>query len=65
MVSTVIFDMDGVLIDTERICAQAWQESGRLHQVSDIQVTIRECIGLNEGGYQGLFYEKVWDVFSI
>lgn len=58
MFSTVIFDMDGVLIDTERICAQAWQESGRLNQVADIQVTIRECIGLNEGDTRAYFMKK-------
>ena len=29
MIRAVVFDMDGLMFDTERLCALAWDEAGR------------------------------------
>lgn len=58
MIKTVIFDMDGVLIDTETICARAWRESAKLNGIHDIEATIVNCIGLNETDTKAYFMNK-------
>ena len=40
MGKTVIFDMDGVLTDTEEVSARAWRQSGALQQIKDMEATI-------------------------
>ena len=47
MMQYAIFDVDGTLLDTERIYMRAWKEAGRLagYEISDevLQKT-RECV---------------------
>lgn len=44
----VIFDVDGLLLDTEIVWYQAWQEIGKKHGVSDLGKTIfLNCVGRN------------------
>lgn len=42
----VIFDMDGVLFDTERLYVQAWRVAATKMGLRDMEPTIRACIGL-------------------
>ena len=41
----VIFDMDGVLLDTETICEKTWDIAAREMNLSDIQETFLKCLG--------------------
>lgn len=47
MTNVIIFDMDGVLFDTERICCECWNEVGEAMGLGDLSEGIRGCIGLN------------------
>lgn len=43
----VIFDMDGVLFDTERLCKKAWCLVAREQGIRDIEKVSEQCIGRN------------------
>lgn len=43
----VIFDMDGVLFDTERICAESWIAAAEARGLSGMEQIFPRCIGRN------------------
>ena len=46
----VIFDMDGTLLDTQRICAPAWEYAGRLQGYKGAGAHIPNVCGMNNLG---------------
>lgn len=44
----VIFDMDGVIFDSERLCLYSWEQAIRDYNISDIKQVFMKCIGTNE-----------------
>lgn len=46
-ISAVVFDMDGVLFDTERMYLDAWKALGEERNIPYIEETARKCIGLS------------------
>lgn len=64
MKKTIIFDMDGVLTDTEAVSARAWRESGALQQIEDMETTILDCIGRNANDMQEYFAKKYGEDFD-
>lgn len=47
MTNTIIFDMDGVLFDTERIGYECWAEVADAMKLGDLSEGIKGCVGLN------------------
>lgn len=45
---SVIFDMDGTLLDTQRICIPAWEYSGKLQGFDGVGKLIYDICGANE-----------------
>ncbi|HJC88938.1 MAG TPA: HAD hydrolase-like protein, partial [Candidatus Eisenbergiella intestinigallinarum] len=43
----VVFDMDGVLFDTERLSISCWMETAQKMGLGDIREGAYGCIGLN------------------
>lgn len=46
-ISAVVFDMDGVLFDTERMYLEAWKTLGAEKNIKNIEETAKKCIGLS------------------
>lgn len=73
----VVFDMDGVLFDTETISVQSWCEVAEAQGIQDMESMVMQCIGTNSNDAKALllnhygqdfpydsFKEKVWDWFE-
>lgn len=43
----VVFDMDGVLFDTEQLCMRSWIQVAGEWGLHDMEAVFRQCIGLN------------------
>ncbi len=55
MIRTIVFDMDGVLIDTEALILEAWKEVAAGIGLKDIEKTLYQCIGITAPETEALF----------
>ncbi|MDO4357907.1 MAG: HAD family phosphatase [Clostridia bacterium] len=53
----VVFDMDGVLFDTEAIYDEAWREAAQRLHIEDIEPAILACKGVN-GAFTRAYFER-------
>jgi HAD superfamily hydrolase (TIGR01509 family) len=54
----IVFDMDGVLFDSERLYNRAWREVGARLELHDMDGTIRSCVGRNGSDIREFLQEK-------
>lgn len=57
MIKAVVFDMDGVLFDTERISTEIWKQLGKEMGVDNIDLAVYGCIGMNRTDIIQFFQE--------
>ncbi len=55
---SVIFDMDGTLLDTQRICIPAWEESGRAQGIEGMGEYLPRVCGMNRDGWGRFVLER-------
>ena len=55
---SVIFDMDGTLLDTQRICVPAWDWAGEKQGILGAGKHIKEVCGMNEAGWNKLLKDN-------
>lgn len=53
----VVFDMDGVLFDSEALVQQCWVLTAEKYQIPDICSTCQKCLGTNAAAARQLFLE--------
>ena len=60
----VIFDMDGVLFDTEAVCMQAWMEVAAKWGLPDMEKVFPLCIGLNSNDSRRVVFDAYGEDFD-
>ena len=61
----VVFDMDGVIFDTETIALRSWQDTADAHGLGDITETAMKCVGRSTVDTIKIFEEAYGDRVSI
>ncbi len=59
---SVIFDMDGTLLDTQRIAITAWEVAGKNQGISGMGADIPHVCGMNKEGWSKYIAEKYEDL---
>lgn len=62
MAKAIVFDMDGVLFDTEMICGKVWRELFKDMGLENTENALKDCTGLNrksEEEYFKIHYPQV------
>lgn len=59
----VIFDMDGVIFDSERMVVICWKEVADRYGIPDIEAACTACLGLNREASRAKFKEKYGEDF--
>ena len=54
----VVFDMDGVIFDTERLVIEFWKEVAKKHNIPNIEHTCIHCLGTNRVRTLEIFLEN-------
>lgn len=57
MTHNIIFDMDGVLIDSEALILNGWKKIAAEFGIADIESTLMQCIGINSVATEALFWK--------
>ena len=53
----VIFDMDGVIFDSERLVLEGWQEIGAKYGIKGMEEVLPRCLGVNAHATREIFRE--------
>lgn len=62
--NSVIFDMDGVIFDSERLVLDCWEKIGEQYHISDIREVFIECIGTNKEKTREIVYSHYGKEFA-
>ena len=54
----VVFDMDGVIFDTERLVIEFWKEVAKKHNIPNVENTCIQCLGTNRVRTREIFLEN-------
>ena len=62
-IDTVIFDMDGVIFDSEILVLQCWREVAERHGIENVDAACHECLGTNSVVSKGIFLKHYGEDF--
>ena len=63
MLEAVIFDMDGVIFDSEALVLKTWKQVAGKYGIPDIEETCRECLGTNHEATKNIFKKHYGEDF--
>ncbi|MBE5958892.1 MAG: HAD family phosphatase [Lachnospiraceae bacterium] len=61
----VIFDMDGVIFDSERAYIECWEPIDNKYQIPDLKETLLKCIGVTSDVSKNIFLKKYGEDFPL
>ena len=61
----VIFDMDGVIFDSEAKGIECWKEVARRYGIQNIENTCYRCLGVNEKAVVQIFKATYGETFDF
>ena len=61
----VIFDMDGVIFDSELLVIKCWQVVADKYGIKNIEDTCHKCLGLNKDATKKLMLGVYGDVGTV
>lgn len=61
----VVFDMDGVLFDTERLCMESWIAVAEKEGLPDMEIIFPRCIGLNANDSRQVVLDAYGQDFDV
>ncbi len=59
----VIFDMDGVIFDSEVCVIEAWKAVAEKHGIKDIEEACMACLGLNKAATERVMHDRYGEEF--
>ncbi len=65
MTKAVIFDMDGILFDTENVISRIWYAIAERDDIAQIKEVLHACIGLSYEDARLIFYKYYGDQFPF
>lgn len=57
-INAVVFDMDGVIFDSEKLVVECWEETADKYGIIGVAETCKECLGLNRLAAKEKFLER-------
>lgn len=60
-----VFDMDGLLLDTERVVSRSWDAGAEKFGLQNVEHAKRACMGLNEAGTKAYFARTYGEDFPF
>ncbi len=58
MITAVVFDMDGILFDTERLCRDCWIALSKEYEIPNMEEVYALCIGVNVQATRQIVYDN-------
>lgn len=63
MYEAILFDMDGVIFDSEVKVLECWKEIADKYNIKDIEIMCRKCLGLNREVTKEVFLKRYGQAF--
>ncbi len=59
----VVFDMDGVIFDSEKLVVECWVETANKYGIPDIEMLCKRCLGLNRVATRDVYLQHYGEDF--
>ena len=65
MTEAVVFDMDGVIFDSEALVIRTWKIVAKKYGFSDVEQVCRKCLGTNAAATRRIFLDFYGNLLDV